>query len=1147
MESGVATVESPLRGSSPPTSPDSARFVPPEPASLAAHFPQLEIIELLGHGGMGAVYKARQKNLDRLVALKIIRPEAADTPAFAERFNREARMLARLNHPHIVSIYDFGEVSVSDPGGSPRPPRSLYFFLMEYVDGSSLRQQMRSGELTPQQALKVVPQICDALQYAHDEGIVHRDIKPENILLDKRGRVKIADFGLAKLAAPTTDDFTLTATHHVLGTVRYMAPEQMEGSHSVDHRADIYSLGVVFYEMLTREVPAGHFEPPSKKVEIDVRLDEIVLRALAREPERRYQHASDVKDEVESICKLLPAEKIATGSGEFKTRLQRLIAPAVGMLAIGSALIVWLALAIGGRLPSGFEDWWVVGLAAPLLLLGGFAMSGGRAYWLAFVASLACLSIGFASLYFIFIVPFVPLAALVVGGYSLWQLMQPEVVEAFQQQSRSGISFARRRLVITVTVVLPMLALVCAAPLFYASFRQQLAFRDAKTRVVDQDTTPVEAAPSLSMEVPGPPAPELGPEAPPTIVLRHGDVPSQSQDALDGEWFDFSLDANPGLWSASIDGIVLHPLPNRELAIGFNLTNRTKVNKTVDISFIVPDRIPSSDRLVNLSRGALQRAAAEAILKDFLKDFDDKSLMQTLTMELPASRESVRVRLTPLAGQRISDQANLLLPDQATAESFHGIEIPYGMIVVVRDLETDRWFLRRVVISPRQPRSYLKAIAEYDGTASLRIKVTATNHDLVPPEGIKLSAAFTGISEQLDSTREATLRAPTYEATLSGVVPPNAPEVINVTIDVDDYPRAFIFRIPRQTNSVVEPVTDAMDVRLEVQGEKRAFKAPDEKVPVILKVDAPYNTFGDGNEAYVEVGIDSDQDRLLADAGEQQWTLRSDRQVSVAATNFALNGTLTLETKISDFSLDLTTNARIRPVWVLSRLWAPPLEPVTSEPIEIKLDGAPPKIEEIRLPSSQIEVGKDLEITVFASDLSGVAKVEAIFETLSSGNAQGEKPAWEVAQPNNEGGWVANLKTDKLLPGTRHQVLVKATDEVGHVSEGRSDEVQVVAKPVEGSQTPEQQNLSKFVDVKGRVLYRGQALKSMVKFDPPLAPPIGPVETDDGGNFTIRRVPVGKHTLKARGRGGAYYRNAELVIEVTKDSENPLSVALEAK
>src|SRR6187431_1119001 len=126
---------------------------------------------------------------------------------------------------------------------------------MEYVDGSNLRQLMRAAELTPEQALAIVPQVCDALQFAHDEGIVHRDIKPENILLDRRGRVKIADFGLAKLLGQAATDFTLTGTRQAMGTLHYMAPEQVVGARAVDHRADIYSLGVTFYEMLTGELP----------------------------------------------------------------------------------------------------------------------------------------------------------------------------------------------------------------------------------------------------------------------------------------------------------------------------------------------------------------------------------------------------------------------------------------------------------------------------------------------------------------------------------------------------------------------------------------------------------------------------------------------------------------------------------------------------------------------------------------------------------------------------------------------------------------------------------------------------------------------------------------------------------------------------
>jgi predicted Ser/Thr protein kinase len=274
----------------PPTAAYHPGAMTPNPQDIAAHFPQLEVLELLGKGGMGAVYKARQPHLDRFVALKVLPPEVANDPAFAERFAREARALARLNHPNIVSVYDFGQ------------SEGLYWLTMEFVDGVNLREAMRAGQLTPEKALGIVPQLCDALQFAHDEGVVHRDIKPENILLDRRGRVKVADFGLAKLLGPSAADTGLTSTQQVMGTLHYMAPEQLAGARAVDHRADIYSLGVMFYEMLTGELPLGHFPLPSKTSGIDARLDQVVLRTLEREPADRYQHASDIKTDLESIA-----------------------------------------------------------------------------------------------------------------------------------------------------------------------------------------------------------------------------------------------------------------------------------------------------------------------------------------------------------------------------------------------------------------------------------------------------------------------------------------------------------------------------------------------------------------------------------------------------------------------------------------------------------------------------------------------------------------------------------------------------------------------------------------------------------------------------------------------------------------------------
>jgi serine/threonine protein kinase len=178
-------------------------------------------------------------------------------------------------------------------------------------DGVNLRQLLARGRLAAREALAIVPQICDALQFAHDQGIIHRDIKPENILLDRRGRVKVADFGLAKLAgmgnepaggaSSVVDSIALTENGRVMGTPNYMSPEQFERPTEVDHRADIYALGVVFYQMLTGELPGRQLQPPSRKVRLDVRLDEIVLQALKQKPERHYQHASVMKSDLTAV------------------------------------------------------------------------------------------------------------------------------------------------------------------------------------------------------------------------------------------------------------------------------------------------------------------------------------------------------------------------------------------------------------------------------------------------------------------------------------------------------------------------------------------------------------------------------------------------------------------------------------------------------------------------------------------------------------------------------------------------------------------------------------------------------------------------------------------------------------------------------
>jgi biopolymer transport protein ExbD/predicted Ser/Thr protein kinase len=280
------------------------------PLQVGAKLRGYEVLEYLGRGGMGFVYKAKQAGLDRVVALKVLAPRLAGSLEFAARFTREAKALATLSHPNIVQIFDYGHEN------------GLYFLVMEYVDGTSLRRILSTQRLNPETALRYVPQICDALEFAHTAGVVHRDIKPENILIDKRGGLKIADFGLAKIAAgapgkpgaAAEPKGHATVSGQVMGTPHYMAPEQVENTAAVDHRADIYSLGVVFYEMLTGELPLGRFPSPSQKVQVDVRFDEVVLKALEKEPEKRYQRASLVKEDVSRLSTALGNEVKAEGS-----------------------------------------------------------------------------------------------------------------------------------------------------------------------------------------------------------------------------------------------------------------------------------------------------------------------------------------------------------------------------------------------------------------------------------------------------------------------------------------------------------------------------------------------------------------------------------------------------------------------------------------------------------------------------------------------------------------------------------------------------------------------------------------------------------------------------------------------------------------
>ncbi|MCP5040054.1 MAG: serine/threonine protein kinase, partial [bacterium] len=313
------------------TDSSAASITPPSIEELAEQFPDYEIHELIGQGGMGAVYRATQRNLQRTVAIKVLPKEQATDLEFGERFLREARALATLNHPSILTVHDFGE------------REGVFFLVTEFIDGVNLRQLMELGELSAAEALRIAPHICTGLQFAHEHGVVHRDIKPENILIDSDGQVKIADFGLAKVARPG-DPVALTRQTAVFGTPQYMAPEQWRGTANVDHRADIFSLGVVLYEMLTGQLPIGHFDPPSTRSGVPRGLDAVVQRALAQQPENRYQHAGEVRRDVEQEAENLTAQAARSPQPVRVDRAPLIKTPflAIAAVLLGITAIGWL-------------------------------------------------------------------------------------------------------------------------------------------------------------------------------------------------------------------------------------------------------------------------------------------------------------------------------------------------------------------------------------------------------------------------------------------------------------------------------------------------------------------------------------------------------------------------------------------------------------------------------------------------------------------------------------------------------------------------------------------------------------------------------------------------------------------------------------
>ncbi|MGK0190440.1 MAG: serine/threonine protein kinase [Verrucomicrobiales bacterium] len=273
---------------------DTSGWTVPSLEQLRGKVAGYEFNDILGRGGMGAVYRAQQRSLDRSVAIKILRPVAEDGLFLAERFENEARTMARLNHPNIVDVLEFGQTQDGE----------IYYIVMEFVEGKDLAVLIDESDALPQEAiLAIASEVCEALAYAHSQGVIHRDIKPANILLSTERKVKVADFGLAKVIdGSTSRHAALTQCNMALGTPAYAAPEVIAAEGVPDQRADIFSLGVVLYQMLTGELPRGMFMLPSEmRPDLDGRFDTIVCKAMDPERDGRYQSAKEIGNALAEI------------------------------------------------------------------------------------------------------------------------------------------------------------------------------------------------------------------------------------------------------------------------------------------------------------------------------------------------------------------------------------------------------------------------------------------------------------------------------------------------------------------------------------------------------------------------------------------------------------------------------------------------------------------------------------------------------------------------------------------------------------------------------------------------------------------------------------------------------------------------------
>lgn len=596
-------------------------------------------------------------------------------------------------------------------------------------------------------------------------------------------------------------------------------------------------------------------------------------------------------------------------------------------------------------------------------------------------------------------------------------------------------------------------------------------------------------------------------------------------------------------WQHTNQGIRLLPLPGHVQSFPLRLANRTKVEKKVKVSFYNPLDLPDNDGTLILPFGALSRDDADMLLDRFKPaklgpDFPEFAVV------LPAMGKSIRLQVPD------AKPANLLpLPPPTSDDKTPKVPLRHGLLVKLEDQTSGLVTIRQIEIAPQRPHGYLTATANYDvATRQLEIVVQAPNANMVPPEGFKVATNAEGVSRQFSQKLVAELRPPdanssdnpnsAYTARMFARLLANQPE-IKASVDVDGYPRAFIFRMRgSESHRNAEPLDNTHEVRVVRPEPKTPFQAPRDTIPVTVQIDAPKSSFGyQDRTSFVEIGLDTNRNGELEDEYIPRVKKYSDRQVTIDATGFSTDGTLTLNTKVDDFR-DLpvpATGLMNVSVYALARLHTTSgSNDQWSNRVEICLDGAGPSISaELNpgQPSRDVEFGKDLEVLVSpdpnAPDLSGIKKVEVAFDLAATGDEKNAK--WEEAK-RIETGWFAKLPTKDLVPG-RYTVLFRVTDLVGNIDDQHEESVELLKKPEPAPAIKPVKDVSNTLT--GEVKYGTEVGgKVDIWLQDENGTVLPAVKTDANGHYRMSKIKPGKYRVLAKGVVRARMRQGEASITI---------------